>query len=477
MMKNEKNKLLVLFIAALIIRVIFVYVSPVKYWDETIYANLGYDLSNNPFDYSFENNGWSDFVPGDWPKAGYRAPLLPYSLSVFYFMNLGFLLEFFIPFIGALSVIFVYILAKEMFNEKIALYSSIFLLLLPLHVLYSGKILTDVFSTFFLILTVIFFWYGFEKGKDNYKLLFGMFFALSLLARYTVLWMIPVFFIYLLIKNRNLYFLKDEYLWLSIIVFFLFLSPWLVYGIFQYDNPFGAFIHGIKAASYWGGIQDWYFYLQYSFNMFSIVIITFLISLFFIIFNKKKIKPQLLFLLLWFFIFLFFTLIMAHKEDRFLVPLTPPLVIISSLFLNNVKKNKTLIQFSITLFLIVSLVYSFTHYYQNSYNEINKCFIEANKFLKDILDDTLIITDQSPIIYYYSKQETHFYPSPFSINNLKNLVNNYYQDREIYILFSEYDMSLESEKYKKFKEILDSNFEIVFTCLKNGKYSLVYKYS
>ena len=89
-MKRETKILIVLFIIAFIIRGIFVFVTPVKIWDETVYANLGYDLSHNPLDYSVANNGWSDFIPsgGDafyaWPKMGFRAPLLPYILSLFY---------------------------------------------------------------------------------------------------------------------------------------------------------------------------------------------------------------------------------------------------------------------------------------------------------------------------------------------------------------------------------------------------------
>jgi 4-amino-4-deoxy-L-arabinose transferase-like glycosyltransferase len=152
-------------------------------------------------------------VPGDWPKAGYRAPLLPYTLAVLYtLIPYQSLIDLFMPFISALSVVLLYLLAKNLFKEETALYSSIFLTFLPLHVLYSGKILTDVFASFFLTLSVLLFWLGFEKGKNIYKLLFGFFLALSLLARYTTLWVLPLFPIYLILKCKNLSFLKDKFL-------------------------------------------------------------------------------------------------------------------------------------------------------------------------------------------------------------------------------------------------------------------------
>lgn len=55
-MKKEYKILAILFLLALIIRIVFLFASPVKIWDETVYANLGYDLSKNPFDYSFAKN-------------------------------------------------------------------------------------------------------------------------------------------------------------------------------------------------------------------------------------------------------------------------------------------------------------------------------------------------------------------------------------------------------------------------------------
>ena len=268
-MRKEIKILIILFIFAFIIRGIFVFSTPLKIWDETVYANLGYDLSNNPLDYSVKNNGWSDFIPsrGDnfyaWPKMGFRAPLLPYLLLIFYLFNLGFLVSFLIVFAGALSVILVYLLGMKLFNKKVALYSAILFLLIPLHVIYSAKILTGVLFTFFVLLTFFSFWKGYEEGVRKYKVLFGIFLALALLSRYTALWIMPIFLLYFLARDKSLKFLKDKYLWYSILAFFITLIPWFIYGIFEYNNPIGAFIHGAKASAYWGGLQSWYFFFNY----------------------------------------------------------------------------------------------------------------------------------------------------------------------------------------------------------------------
>jgi len=62
--------------------------------------------------------------------------------------------------------------------------------------------------------------------------------------------------------DKTLKFLKDKHLWYSILAFFVTLIPWFIYGVFQYNNPLGAFIHGFKASGYWGGLQSWTFFFN-----------------------------------------------------------------------------------------------------------------------------------------------------------------------------------------------------------------------
>lgn len=474
---NTKKLLIILFILSLSIRIIAVFISPIKIWDETVYANLGHDLNLDPLDYSFENHGWSDFVPGDypfgWPNAGYRAPLLPYTLSILYAINDSeIFISLFIPLIGALTIILIYFLSKELFNEKIALYSSLFLTFLPLHVIFSGKILTDVFATFLLILSVLLFWKGFEKGNDKYKILFGFSIALSFLARYMIIFILVIFPIYLLIKHRNLSFMRDKYLWICVGIFFCSLLPWFFYSISTYNNPIGALIHAKIAAAYWGGTQQWYFFFQYSWQMFSILSFVFLASLILIFIDKKlRSQPKIILLILWFFIFFIIVNFIPHKEDRFLLPIVPPLIIISSLMISKIKIYPKIIIISIILILVLSTADLFYQNIKNSYTQTNICFLKGNEFLKNTEKNALIITEESPIIYFYTKQETHFYPSPFSLKSLKDLIEDYYNERVVYIFFTS-----SIEKYQRIKEILDSNFEIIFRCPENGDLSIIYKY-
>lgn len=481
-MKREIKILIFLFVMAFIIRGIFVFVMAIPLWDETVYANLGYDLSNNPFDYSVKNNGWSDFIPnlGDdfyaWPKMGFRAPLLPYFLSVFYFVGLGSLIVFVIPIFGALSVLLLYVLGKKLFNKKIGFYSALFFALVPLHVFYSGRILTGVLCTFFILLTSISFWKGYEEENRLHKILFGVFLALALLSRYTVLWIMPVFLFYFLARDKSFKFLKDKYLGYSIFAFFLTLIPWFVYGMFEYNNPIGAFIHGAKASAYWGGLQSWHFFFDYWWKMFSVIGFVFVAGVIYLFYKRDFFKKEIYLLLIWFGFFLGMAIYMPHKEDRFLIPIIPPLCLISGFFVDKLKKHRKFILVSLVIISLLSLSFQFSIDYNNSYTDLNKCFLEGNKFLQN-QENSLIITDESPIIYYYSRQETHFYPNPWDYEYLKSLIENHYLDKNSFVFFTDFDMSLDDGEHIWIKEDLDKNLERVFECSREDGYSAIYKYS
>ncbi|MBT7474395.1 phospholipid carrier-dependent glycosyltransferase [Candidatus Woesearchaeota archaeon] len=481
-MKRETKLLILLFIIAFIIRSIFVFSTPMQIWDETVYANLGYDLSNNLLDYSVANNGWSDFIPsgGDnfyaWPKMGFRAPLLPYLLMPLYLFHLNFLVIFFIAIIGAFSVCLVYLLGKKLFNEKVALYSAILFLLIPLHIIYSAKILTGVLFTFFVLLTFFSFWKGYEENNKKHKVLFGIFLALALLSRYTALWIMPIFLLYFLARDKSLKFLKDKYLWYSILAFFGTLIPWFIYGIFEYNNPIGAFIHGAKASAYWGGLQSWHFFFDYWWQMFSIIGIIFVIALIYILYKKEFFKKEVYLLLIWFAFFLGMAIYMPHKEDRFILAIVPTIALISGYFIDKIKKYKKLILIGIILITLFSLSSQFYATYNNSYTDTNKCFLEGNKFLENAGENSVIITDESSVVYYYTKKETRFYPNPWSYETLKNWIKSSYSDKEVYVLFGDYIIKPE-EEYNQIKEDLESNSEKVFECSKESGYSAIYKIS
>lgn len=477
-MENPDRLVILVLIFSSLIRIVFLFYSPLRGWDETVYLNLGRDLSKNPLIYSLFNSGWNDFIPSTnivygWPNIGFRAPLLPYIFSIFYALNLNFLIPIIIPLFAVLSVFLVYTLGKKLFDKRVGLYSAIFLALMPIHVFYSEKIWTDTLVVFFLLLTFISFWQGYEKEDKKHKILFGLFLALSLLTRYTTLWITPVFLFYFLIRDRSLNFLKDRYLWHAIGIFFITLIPWFIYGFAYYSNPFGGFIHGFKAASYWGGVQSWSFFFENSWIIFSITGILFMISLLYIFFKKQFFKREIYLLLIWVAFFSLMVMAMPHKEERFILPVVPAICLISGFFIGKIERYKNVIFGLICIVLIISLWGSFKVEYENSRAGANLCFSEGNKFLaSDFIDqNSLVVTNQLPIVHYYTQKDVHLYPDPWDLKVLMNVFDSDYRNRKVYIFFSNYDMTDSG-----IKKDLDGNFKKIFECSKGWGYSYIYEY-
>lgn len=468
-MEKETKIILMIFLFALVLRIAFVFSSSSVIWDESVYLNLGYALSSNPLDYSLRGEGWSDFIPLTdidyaWPKIGFRAPLLPYTLAVFYFFNLDFLIFLLMPFMGALSAVLVYFLGKRLFNKDVGFYSAVFIAIVPFHILYSSRILTDIIATFLITLSVLFFWKGFEKEDNKFKILFGFVFALSIFSRYNSLWMVPIFLIYLLAYKRN--FFKDRYFWISILVFLIVLIPIFIYGYFEYDHILGAFIHGGKASMYWGGIQTWHLYLDYFFTMFGIVGLVFIFSLIYIIRNSLKNKA-VYFLLIWILVFLALASFMPHKEDRYILPIVSAVCILSGYFISRIK-NGRLILAGILILALIFTANNFHTLYNTSFTESNLCFMGANNFLKET--NSVIITDESSVVFFYTKQETRFFPGSLRADAVRTIKSEYAKD--VYLLFSDKNVR---ENVLELKKEFDGNFESPFRCEKDKAFSIVYR--
>ncbi|MBS3078722.1 glycosyltransferase family 39 protein [Candidatus Pacearchaeota archaeon] len=476
-MKKEVKLLLLIFFLALVIRIIFVFITPIKYWDETVYSNLGYQLSQNPFDYSLKNAFWSDFIPSagnliySWPNIGFRAPLLPYFLSIFYFFRIDFLIDFLIPLIGALSVVLIYLIGKKLFDYKTGLYAALLFCFVPLHVFYSAKILTDVFFTFLVLIMVFFFWKGFEENRNKYKVLFGLFFGSCILSRYNGLWFIPIFGLYLFIRNRFNVF-KDKYFWISFLMFILVLSPLLIYSFITYGNIFGAFIHGIPASSYWGGLQNWSFFFENWFDMFSMAGLVFVVGLFYIFYKKEYTKKEVYFLLIYFVLFLFLAMIMPHKEDRIILPIVPVICLILGLFLSKIKKYRLIVLLLIVGITLYSLYGSLNQSYAISNNINSRCFNEIVKYLSVQKDDSLLISENSPIFYYYIKKESQYYPYPLDLDGLNFIVNS--SKKRVYFVFTRLNSGMSYEEFLGFKNILNENYELVFNCSIDPDVNFIY---
>jgi len=264
---------------------------------------------------------------------------------------------------GSLTVIPLFLLAKEMFDKKVALLSSLLFIVTPIHWTLSEVVLTNIPGQFFLV-TLTYFLY---KYRHSFKgvLLVSFLFGLMLGIRFTELPIIISLITLVLITKRDL-----KLVFLTIISFLCGLLIWIIPLIYitgpdKFLSSFSfianyIFKHdslGLANITALGVIRKRF--LNY-FNLLTFsytipLLLTFIIG-FFMALKKGLISGfEIIFLLIFLLSYSLTHLLLYNMEaTRYTLPLLPPLIILSSFFIFRVL-NKYYV-YILSLFLLSYLV-------------------------------------------------------------------------------------------------------------------------
>ncbi len=194
------------------------------WWDEADYLSAGkkWGLGLNIRDIWYYRRGF----------------FLPLFFALFFKVGFGETAIRFIEVIFSTGIIAVsYFLIKDMFNKKLALFTSISLSLSWIILFFTGRILSDIPSAFFILLSLLFFWKGYVLKQGNkFLYLFGLFFAIAILSRMQMLMFAPAFLIFVFIKEK-FKFIKNKQLWITFGIFFIIMIPQFIMYSSHYGNP------------------------------------------------------------------------------------------------------------------------------------------------------------------------------------------------------------------------------------------------
>ncbi|MFH0931430.1 MAG: tetratricopeptide repeat protein [Candidatus Zixiibacteriota bacterium] len=198
--KKERFILLLIFILAFGIR--FIYLLGIK----------GLPLFEFPFADALYNLDWAkEIISGKlWAKAPFfRAPLYPFFLSLLIkvFGNDLFVLRIIQIFIGSLSCVLVYLLARRSFNSKVAILSAIFACFYAPLIFFDAEFLDSFFIVFLDLLLIYLLIFTQEKPSSSRFFFSGIILGLSAIARPNILLfaiLIPVWVFFYFRKNSNL---------------------------------------------------------------------------------------------------------------------------------------------------------------------------------------------------------------------------------------------------------------------------------
>lgn len=385
-------------------------------------------------------------------RRGFLWVLIP---AIFYKLGLGEIgIRFLIVLLSSGIVTASYLLISKMFDKKIGLMVSICMAFSWVVLFFTGRPLTDIPSTFLLLFSLLFFWKGYVLKEGNKNLyIFGIFFGLAMLMRFQNAMFVFPFLIIIFTKEKFKMF-KNKHLWITLLIFFIVLSPHLVSYYKHYGNPvtdiltyyFGFSVGETKAGEVGGGLAtrlprlfDYFKDLPYSlskpfFILFLIGVSYFLIDF---ILGIDKIfqntnKQKQLFIFSWIILtFLILAYITEYVEQRYYMQSLPflfaiaciPLLKLENLFIRGFKINKKISLFIIFILLIGLLVYPTISAFPNAKsnliwgNELTESkktsylpvqqsgeWIKANSNPRDI-----VISNSQPQTLYYSERPTYIF--------------------------------------------------------------------
>jgi len=171
---------------------------------------------------------WFEQIPW-WSKLSFHDhPPLVFSLqylSMKIFGVSGFAARLPSALAGLLTILFVYLIGKNLYSRKIGLLSALTLTVSNYLIWISRTALLEAVMIFFVVLSIYFFIKAWSETK--YLIYWGVALGLAFLSKYIAFFLIPVYLIFILFKKRH--WLREKNLWLGLILIVLIFSPVIVY--------------------------------------------------------------------------------------------------------------------------------------------------------------------------------------------------------------------------------------------------------
>jgi 4-amino-4-deoxy-L-arabinose transferase-like glycosyltransferase len=468
--KDNYDKIFIaLLVVAFIIRIL-IFIKTMNqplWWDEADYMSAakkwGLGL-NNIVDIWYYRRGFL------WPAIG----------AAFYGMGLGEIgMKFLVVLLSTGTVALSYFVIAKMFDKKSALLVSIGIAFSWISLFFTGRVLTDIPATFFLLIALLFFWKGYVLKEGNkFLYLFGIFYACALLVRFQFAMFALPFLVFMFTRER-FKFLKNKHIWITIGLAFAVLLPFLILYWMHYGNVFTDILRyyfGVQGVSSSTGaynprtistLFDYFKNLPYILT--TSIFLLFIVGIFIFfqdmilgidkIFKNEEIQKKF-FIFLWIVVpFLVLGYISAYVEQRYVYATLPflfliavsPLIklgdVIHKHYSKISKKTGYILSIIFLLFLLVIPLGTISSNYSSanslidnklaSYSEVEQAglWLKANSNPGD-----LIMTQSRPQIVYYAERSVQ----PMNLDMFAN--QSFFESvvkelKPAYLVLSSYEQS------------------------------------
>ena len=213
-LKNNKiQAFLFVFLLSLSIRLLYVAFIPSKlvWYDEIKYNEKAENLLKNG------TYGSVEFAPGE--------PFFIFGIYKLFGESI-IAVRIAEALLGALSCIFLFILGNYLFSFGVGLTSAVIMSFYPFYIFSVGTLFPIVLFLFFLLILFIFLYKMAETGQWGYSLVSGILMGIETLVIPTIIFMFPVFFLWLYIMLKKTFLGKIGLLLLVFLAFGMTVFPW-----------------------------------------------------------------------------------------------------------------------------------------------------------------------------------------------------------------------------------------------------------
>jgi hypothetical protein len=251
------------------------------------------------------------------------------TLSFYIFGISEFSVRFFSAFFGLGSMLMIYLIAKNLFNSKVAFFSTLFLLVNPFFSFWTMQGQFDVTLSFFSSAIFYFYIKSTEESSNNSIVLAGLLLGLALMTK---LFVASYILIVILVYEG---FGKNKFNWKNILKLFCISAivalPWHLFMMLSHSNfdilfflkqaqLYERTFYGIEANTKELGL---FFYI----NQLFVYLPFFIVPIFyFTILNFNKLRTNILFL--WMFLYLLIISSVSTKLPVYIIQIFIPAIII-----------------------------------------------------------------------------------------------------------------------------------------------------
>ena len=402
------------------------------WWDEAEYMNLARR-------FAFGDYYWID-----------PARQILFSLITSIFMRISdseFLPRLFLMIISISSIIGVYYLGKEIYDKKVGLIAGLFMSVFYMNMFFTFRLINDVSSMAFFTFSALFFYKYFKTGSKKMLYIASILIAIGTLFKLTTASLLFVVLIYILFTEK-LKFLKKKEIWVAALLFILILSPYIIWGYFEYHGfvIFKAqetitsvtaqplYVTGPGVLMGYVKMLPWYLFsvnTQFYWYLSSILVFGLIIFYSYRLIlgfdilikgeNEKilELRTDFYLILLLIVPFVLVSYLISHNEDRYILNSFPVLFIIFGIFISKTYDYFDKKKLKVIGIIVVILIISIFCYLQinqtdstikgkvNSYAEVR----DLGSWLRDNTNSSdAVISSSAFQIRYYSRRDVSLFP-------------------------------------------------------------------